>query len=89
MGGGGYISESGESQESAGTTDLLGDFPGGPGVKNPPLNAGNTGLIPDWGTKIPHAVGQLNLSPATNEALRPQLESLLATTKTHHSQINK
>ena len=24
----------------------LADFPGGPVVKNPPANAGNTGLIP-------------------------------------------
>ena len=68
-------------RKSTGTKSLLGDFPGGPRVKNPPLNAGNTGLIPDWGTKIPHAVGQRNLSPATNKALRPQLETLLATTK--------
>ena len=27
-------------------------------VKNLPSNAGNTGLIPGWGTKIPHTVGQ-------------------------------
>ena len=25
------------------------DFPGGPVVKNPPPNAGETGSIPDWG----------------------------------------
>ena len=36
-------------------------FPGGPMVTNPPFNAGNTGLIPDQGTKIPPAVGQLSL----------------------------
>ena len=35
------------------------DFPGGPMVKNPPSKAGDTGLIPGWGTKIPHAMGQL------------------------------
>ena len=29
-------------------------FPGGLGVKNPPCNAGNSGLIPGWGAKIPH-----------------------------------
>ena len=29
----------------------LGDFPGGLVVKNPPGNAGNTGLIPGGGTK--------------------------------------
>ena len=37
------------------------DFPGGPVVKNPPSNAGDTGSIPGEGTKIPHAVGQLSL----------------------------
>ena len=31
------------------------DFPGGPMVKNPPCNGGNTGLIPGWRTKILHA----------------------------------
>ena len=31
------------------------DFPGGPVVKTPPFNAGNLGLIPDQGNKIPHA----------------------------------
>ena len=30
-------------------------LPLGPGVKNPPSNAGDAGLIPDPGTKIPHA----------------------------------
>ena len=29
--------------------------PGGPEVKNPPSNAGDTGLIPGQGTGIPHA----------------------------------
>ena len=36
-----------------------GDFPGGPVVKNPPADAGDTGSIPDPGTKIPHVTGQL------------------------------
>ena len=31
------------------------DFPGGPVVKSLPCHAGDTGLIPGWGTKIPHA----------------------------------
>ena len=31
------------------------DFPGGLLVKNQPPNLGNTGSIPDWRTKIPHA----------------------------------
>ena len=33
------------------------DFPGGPGVKNPPCNAWDVGLIPGQGTKIPHVAG--------------------------------
>ena len=43
------------------------DFPGGPVVKNPPYNAGDAGLIPGQGTKIPHAVGQLSPRTATTE----------------------
>ena len=31
----------------------LWDFPGGPVVKDPPCNAGDMGLIPGQGTKIP------------------------------------
>ena len=44
-----------------------GDFSGGPGVENLPSNAGVPGLIPGWGTKIPHATGKPS----------PQLKSLL------------
>ena len=32
------------------------DFPGGPVVKNPPCNAGDTGSIPGQGTKTPQAL---------------------------------
>ena len=38
----------------------LGDFPGGPVVKNPPYNAGDAGSIPGQVTKIPRAAGQLS-----------------------------
>ena len=41
------------------------DFPGGPVVKNPPSNAGNKGLIPGQGNRIPHAAGQLSWSATT------------------------
>ena len=44
-------------------------LPGGPVVKNSPCNAGDWGLIPGQGTKIPHPVGQLSLS-ATLESPR-------------------
>ena len=36
------------------------DFPDGPVVKNLPCNAGDVGLIPGQGTKIPHAWNQLS-----------------------------
>ena len=36
----------------------LGDFPGSPVVKTLPPNAGETGLIPCQGIKIPHAPGR-------------------------------
>ena len=59
------------SQELDSGTSL----PGGLGVKNLPSNAVDKGLIPGWGTKIPHASGQLSLSAATREAHEPQLPS--------------
>ena len=40
-------------------------FPGGPVVGDPLAKAGDTGLIPGQGTKIPHAVGQLLSSRVT------------------------
>ena len=45
------------------------DFPGSPVVKNLPSNAGDLGSISDWGTKIPHAMGQLSLSATTKDPL--------------------
>ena len=45
----------------------LRDFPGGPVVKNLPYNAGDSGSIPGQGTKIPHAVEQLNPHATTTE----------------------
>ena len=46
---------------------IVWDFPGGPGVKNPPPNAGDVGSIPGGGAKIPNAAGQLNQCTATTE----------------------
>ena len=37
-------------------------------VKNPPSNAEDTGSIPGWGTKVPHAMGQLSLCTTTRES---------------------
>ena len=55
------------------------DFPGGPVVKNLPSNTGDVGSISGWGTKIPHAAGQLSPCATTTEPTRsgarePQLE---------------
>ena len=44
-----------------------GAFPRCPVVKNLPSNAGNEGLIPGGGTKIPQATGQLSLQVTTTE----------------------
>ena len=49
-----------------------GDFPGGSVAKNPPANAGDTGLIPGLG-RFPRAVGQLSPCAATTEAQVPAL----------------
>ena len=57
-------------------------FPGGPVVKNLPSNAGYVGLIPCWGTKIPHATGQLSQHTATKESPH-------AKKKSQHSQNKK
>ena len=39
------------------------------GFKNLPSNAGDMGLIPGRGTKIPHATGQLSLRATTTEPM--------------------
>ena len=44
---------------------MEGDFPGGPVVKNLLSSARDTGLIPSWGTKIPHAIGERSLCATT------------------------
>ena len=68
------------------------DFPGGPVVKNPPSNAGDTGWITGQGTKIPHAVGQLSHAPqllslaaSTREPACRKLQSPHALEPVHHN----
>ena len=72
----------------------MGDFPGGPVVKNSPSNAKDVGSIPGRGTKIPHALGPLSLgSVATTSACHSSREGHhqepLCPTKTQRCQINK
>ena len=54
-----------------------GGSPSGPVVKNLSSNAGDVGSIPGRGTKIPHAMGQLNRYATTTEPMscseRPQV----------------
>ena len=45
-----------------------GTFPSSPEVKNLPCNAGDVGLIPGGGTKIPHATGRLNTRTPRTES---------------------
>ena len=60
-----------------------GDFPGGPVVKNMPSNAGDTGSIPGQGTKITHAMMQLeSLHAATTEPLRSRAFELQQSART-------
>ena len=73
-----------------------GELPDGPVVKNPSCSAGDTGLIPSQGTKIPHAMERLSPSTAARESVHhnekiphDSTKSLHATTKTGGSQINK
>lgn len=43
-------------------------FPGGPGAKSPPCNAGDASSIPGWGSKMPHITEQLSGRIATSES---------------------
>ena len=54
---------------------------GGTVVENPPCNARDMGLIPGWGSKIPHASEQLSSCATT--------KILCAATRTWGSQTNK
>ena len=46
------------------------DFPGGLVVKNLPSHAGEAGLIPGWGTKIPPVETQLRQRPQLEKSAR-------------------
>ena len=45
------------------------DFPGDPVVKNLPCNARDAGSIPNWETKISHAVGQRSPCVTNSESM--------------------
>ena len=56
----------------------MGDFPGGPVVKNPLYNSGHAGSIPGQGTKILHAAGATKPMRHNYWTRVRQLESLRA-----------
>ena len=59
----------------------LGDFLGGPVVKNLPCNTGDTGSILGQETEIPQASEQISPRITTTEARVPQLQSLCTAMK--------
>ena len=62
---------------------ILPDCADGPVVENQPCNAGDVGLIPGQGTKIPHAAEQPSPCMATSE---PRCSGARTTTMhTQHS----
>ena len=52
------------------------DFPGGPGLRFHAASGGGAGSIPGQGTKIPHAVEELNLHTTTRESVHHNEVSL-------------
>ena len=62
-------------------------------VKNPPSNAGDAGLIPGQGTKVPHATGQLSLHTTSREQRsnkpRGSATKKVMTTKKSHNRAGK
>ena len=61
------------------------DFPGGPVVRNPPANAGDTDLIPGLGTKMPCASEQLSPHATTTEPMLPHKRSHHNEKPEHHN----
>ena len=51
------------------TRSPTGDSAGGPVVENLPSKAGEVGLIPGQGTKIPHAIEQLSPRATIRESV--------------------
>ena len=73
-----------------------GDFPGGSVVESPPCNAGDVGLIPAQGIKIPYTAEQLSPQPTATEAHAPWSPCFPTRESMHHierscmpQQINK
>jgi len=55
-------------------------------VENPPPSSGDTGSIPDQGTKIPHAMGQVSLRTSARSLGATARESQCVAMKSLHAQ---
>ena len=66
---------------------VLWDLPGGPLVKNLPCNARDAGSIPGRGTKISHAVEQLNRRATTREPVHHNKGSRMTQQRSHVLQL--
>ena len=58
-------------------------------VKNPPSNAEDAVSIPGWGTKIPHAAGQLSPRTTTTELAHLNKSPRAANYRSHAPQIER
>ena len=59
----------------------VGDFPGGPVVKNPSCNAGDMGSVPGQGTNIPYVISPCT---ATAETVHSRICVLHGPSSAHH-----
>ena len=66
---------------------VLRDSPGGPLVKNLPCNARDAGSIPGRGTKISHAVEQLNRHATAREPVHHNKGSRMTQQRSHVLQL--
>ena len=64
-------------------------FPHGSVVKSLPCNAGDTGLIPGQGTKIPHALGHLSPCQRRLKTLMKSLPAVADPAKSKHKHLQK
>ena len=57
-------------------------------VKNlPPMQGTEVGLIPGWGTKVPHAAGQQSPSAATREPASCNYRGCATTRESPHAAV--
>ena len=68
---------------------MLFDFPDSPVVKDLPCNAGDMGLIPSQGIKIPHISGQASRRPTTKESTHRNERSFMLQLRPEAAKLKK